>query len=108
MAVVVLNTAIAHGQLLGTTMSPVTTPDGQGIEVSDGFVRVPELRGPDGTSSGSSDLAVVRLRRSGLPARSTAHVILAGGPGDSGVNLVLGLARQGGAAVWQLFDGDVI
>ena len=103
-----LNTGIAHGQLLGTTISAVTTPDGHVIEVTNGFVRVPELRGADGTSSGSIDLAVVRLRRSGLPARSTAHVILAGGPGDSGVNLVLGLARQGGSAVWQLFDGDVI
>lgn len=103
-----LNTGIAHGQLLGTTISAVTTPDGHVIEVTNGFVRVPELRRPDGTSSGSIDLAVVRLRRSGLPARSTAHVILAGGPGDSGVNLVLGLARQGTSAVWQMFDGDVI
>ncbi len=103
-----LNTGIAHGQLLGTTMSAVTTPDGHVIEVTNAFVRVPELRGPDGASSGSIDLAVVRLRRSGMPARSTAHVILAGGPGDSGVNLVLSLARQGSSAVWQLFDGDVI
>ena len=103
-----LHTGVAHGQLRGTTVSAATTPDGQVIEVTNGFVPVPELRGPDGTSSGSIDLAVVRLRRSGLPARSTAHVILAGGPGDSGVNLVLGLARQGSSAVWELFDGDVI
>jgi pimeloyl-ACP methyl ester carboxylesterase len=108
MALVVLTTAIAHGQLLGTTVSAVTTPDGAVIEVTNGFVRVPELRGPDATPSGSIELAFVRLRRSGLPARPTAHVILAGGPGDSGVNLVLGLARQGSSAVWQLFDGDVV
>jgi pimeloyl-ACP methyl ester carboxylesterase len=103
-----LNTGTAHGQLLGTTMSAVTTPDGHVIEVTDAFVRVPELRGPEGASSGTIDLAVVRLRRPGRPARSTAHVILAGGPGDSGVNLVSGLARQGSSAVWELFDGDVI
>jgi pimeloyl-ACP methyl ester carboxylesterase len=40
--------------------------------------------------------------------KPNAHVILAGGPGDSGVNVAMGLARQGTAAVWELFDGDVI
>ena len=58
--------------------------------------------------SGTIDLAVVRLRRSGAPVRASADVILAGGPGDSGVNVAMGLARQGSSAVWQLFDGDVV
>jgi pimeloyl-ACP methyl ester carboxylesterase len=103
-----LNTGVAHGQLLEATTSTVTTPDGQPIEVTTGFVRVPEVRGPDGTSSGTVDLAVIRLRQSDATVRSSAHVILAGGPGDSGVNLVMGLARQGSSAAWRLFDGDVI
>ena len=103
-----LNTGVARAQLLEATTSAVTTPDGQAIEVTTGFVRVPELRAPDGTTSGTIDLAVVRLRRPGTSVRSSAHVILAGGPGDSGVNIVMGLARQGSPAVWQLFDGDVV
>ena len=103
-----LNAHMALAQLREATTSTATAPDGQVVEVTTGFVRVPELRGQHGTSSGTIDLAVVRLRRPGAAARSSAHVILAGGPGDSGVNVVMGLARQGSAAVWQLFDGDVV
>ena len=57
--------------------------------------------------AGTIDLAVVRATRSTKPSRN-AHVILAGGPGDSGVNLVLGIVRNGGPAVHELFDGDLI
>jgi pimeloyl-ACP methyl ester carboxylesterase len=35
-------------------------------------------------------------------------VILAGGPGDSGVNQVLGLTRQGGAILADLMHGDIV
>ena len=107
-ALLALNTHIVHGQLLDAATSAVTTRDGQAIEVTTGFVRVPELRGGDSTSSGTIDLAVVRLRRPGAPVRASADVILAGGPGDSGVNVAMGLARQGSSAVWQLFNGDVV
>jgi pimeloyl-ACP methyl ester carboxylesterase len=107
-AVLALHTGPAYAQLREAATSAVTTPDGHTIEVTTGFVRVPEVRGPDGTSSGTVDLAVVRLRPSGATLRSSAHVILAGGPGDSGVNLVMGLARQGRSETWRLFDGDVV
>ena len=66
-----LSIVIAHGQVLRTTLSAVTTADGQVIEVTNAVVRVPELSGPHGTSSDSLDLAVVRPRRSGMSARST-------------------------------------
>ena len=94
-AVTMLNADIVGAQLIESTTSAVTTPDGHAIEVTTGFVRVPEIRTPQGPPSGTIDLAVVRLRRTGSPRHSNAHVILAGGPGDSGVNLVMGLARQG-------------
>src|SRR6185369_11500804 len=65
-------------------------------------------RRADGTSAGNIDLAIVRVRRPSAGTGHAAHLLLAGGPGDSGVNLVMGLIRQGGPAVWPLFDGDVI
>lgn len=64
-AALALNTHIALGQLREATTSVVTTPDGQPIEVTTGFVRAPELRAPDGTAPGTIDLPAVRLRRPG-------------------------------------------
>ena len=106
--VLTLDTAAAQSQLREATTLSVTSPDGQSFEVTTGFVRVPELRAETGAGPGAIDLAVVRVRRPGIVAPRSAHIILAGGPGDSGVNLVTGLVRQGSPAVWQLFDGDVI
>ena len=102
------NGAAAHAQLLEATTSSMMSQSGEALEVTNGFVRVPELRRPDGTTSGTIDLAVVRVRRSATADRRAAHLMLAGGPGDSGANIAMGLIRQGGAAVWRLFDGDVI
>lgn len=108
-AVVALNAGLAHAQLLESVTDSITTPDGRVIEVTTGFVRVPELRTSSGSSPRTIDLAIVRLRPLPTTARpTTAHVFLAGGPGDSGTSLAMGLARQGSAALWQLFDGDVI
>jgi pimeloyl-ACP methyl ester carboxylesterase len=73
--------------------------------ISESTVTVPERR--SGTPAGSIELAVVRVGRSAKPSAS-AHIILAGGPGDSGVKLVQGLARHGGAMLLELFDGDII
>jgi pimeloyl-ACP methyl ester carboxylesterase len=112
MTMVVAGTALtvsaAHAQLLDTTTRVVTSAAGRAFDVTTGFVRVPELRAGDGAPSGTVDLAVVRVRIAGAAARPVAHVILAGGPGDSGVDLVTGLVRQGDAELWDLFDGDVI
>jgi pimeloyl-ACP methyl ester carboxylesterase len=99
--------ASARGQLLEAATSSVSAPGGE-FEVTTGFVRVPELRTAGGAATGTIDLAVVRVRRAGTAANPPAHVVLAGGPGDSGVNLVMGLVRQGTPAVWELFAGDVV
>ena len=107
-AAIAVRTASAQGQLLEPATSSVASAAGEALEVTTGFVRVPELRRADGPSSGTIDLAIVRVRRAPGGAGRPAHVLLAGGPGDSGVNMVMGLVRQAGPAVWQLFDGDVI
>jgi len=84
----------------------LTAGDGTAFIVTAGVVRVRELhRAPDAT--GSIDLAVVRVRRATSQSR-LAHIVLAGGPGDSGVNLALGMARQGGAALADMLNGDII
>jgi hypothetical protein len=88
----------------------ITSSDGTVFELTTGFVRVQEQRGPAaGSDARTIDLAVARVRRAGPPATSpsSAHVILTGGPGDSGVDQVLGLARRGGAAMAALMSGDV-
>jgi pimeloyl-ACP methyl ester carboxylesterase len=103
-----LTTGNAHAQLRDATTQSVTAADGSVLEVTSGFVRVPELRVSGATSSATIELAIVRVRRAGAAATATAHVVLAGGPGDSGVNAVTGLARQGGAALSDLFNGDVV
>lgn len=76
------------------------------LTVTETTVRVPETRG-GANAGGEIVLAVVRVQRDAKPSRN-AHVILAGGPGDSGVTLVRGMAARGGAALFELFDGDVI
>jgi pimeloyl-ACP methyl ester carboxylesterase len=70
-------------------------------------VRVPELRGAADDPSRTIELAFVRVRRSGS-AGTAAHFMLAGGPGDSGIDLALGMARQGGAMLAQLIGGDIV
>jgi len=95
----------ANGQVRDAQDRPLVAADGTAFVVTSGIVRVPEER--TGGPSGATDLAVVRVRRADAPSR-TAHVILAGGPGDSGINLVLGMARQGGAALADLIAGDYI
>lgn len=79
--------------------------DGSVWRLTRGRVTVLESRArPDGPTL---QLAVVRLRRSDLPA-GRPHVLLAGGPGDSGVRVALALATQGGAALAEVLDGDLI
>ena len=83
--------------------------DGTEFEVARGLVRVPEQRGAEVSNKNRTvDLAVVRVRRIGAAPTPSAHIVLAGGPGDSGIEQVLGLARQGGRLIADLFSGDVI
>lgn len=79
--------------------------DGSVLRVTRARVRVPESRArPDGPVI---ELAVVRIRRGDTPS-GRPHVLLAGGPGDSGVRVALDLATQGGAALAEVFDGDLV
>jgi hypothetical protein len=95
----------ATAQVRDVQDRPLVAADGTAFVVTSGIVRVPEERASG--ASGTIDLAVVRVRRADAPSPA-AHVILAGGPGDSGINLVLGMARQGGAALADLVAGDYI
>jgi len=96
-------------QLRDVQTNTLVANDGTQFELTRGIVRVPEQRTPGATATGHVlDLAIVRLRRTGAPASPAAHVILAGGPGDSGVEQVLGLAKQGGALLAGLMAGDVV
>jgi hypothetical protein len=88
--------------------SQLTANDGTVFDLTNSVVRVPEQRTTGAAGGRTIELAVVRVRRAGSPDSSAAHVVLAGGPGDSGVNQVLGLARQGGAVFADLMNGDVI
>lgn len=75
------------------------------VTISEHTVRVPEFHAnPKGAAI---ELAVVRVGRSETRSKS-AHVILAGGPGDSGVRLVRDMAERGGESFFERFDGDVI
>jgi len=98
--------APAVAQMRAVAERTMTANDGTVFIVTQATVRVPELRSGH-RPSGAIDLAVVRVRRQGQ-APGKVHAILAGGPGDSGVDEVLSLARQGGAAWFALMDGDVI
>jgi pimeloyl-ACP methyl ester carboxylesterase len=105
-----MDAQIGAPQIRDAQEQTLTAHDGTPFVVMTGVIRVPELRTGTQAASGTSgtiDLAVVRVRRLGGASR-TAHVVLAGGPGDSGVNLVLGMARQGGATLSDVIDGDVI
>lgn len=104
-------TAQAHGEearpsLERVRTEPLIAKDGTAFEVTSAIVRVPELRA-DSARPGVIELSVVRVR---APQSTTqrGHIVLAGGPGESGVDLALGIARQGGASLAALFDGDVI
>src|SRR6187401_250194 len=99
-SIAMLTAGSGYAQLRDTSVQSLTAVDGTAYEVTSGFVRVPELRTAGGAPSGQVDLAIVCVRRAGAAAGTSAHVVLAGGPGDSGVNQVTGLARQGGAILF--------
>ena len=80
--------------------------DGTVFDVTSGTVQVIENRRAGAPRP--IDLAVVRVRRAGAAAAASAHLVLAGGPGDSGVDQVMGLARQGGAPIAALMQGDIV
>lgn len=91
-----------------TTIRTLAAPDGRQMEVTTGFVRVPEQRGTAGGETRHIELAVIRLRWTGAAAPSAANMLLAGGPGDSGTRLLSGLPAPQAAALLDLMGGDVI
>lgn len=108
MALAAPGATAAAQELRDARQETLTAGDGAVFTVTTATVRVPERRGGGAAANASfTDLAVVRVRAGDRPS-GTTHVVLAGGPGDSGVNLVLGLARQGGAAIAGLMGGDII
>lgn len=98
----------AAAQLHDARASQLVANDGTVFDVTSAMVRVAETRAPAAGDGRTIDLAVVRVRRAGASGPRAAHVVLAGGPGDSGVDQVLGLSRQGGALFANLVEGDVI
>ena len=79
--------------------------DGSRFTVTSLRLRVPEMRMEK--SGREIELAIVRIRRTDA-APGPAHVLLAGGPGDSGVRLAMDLATQGGAKLSEFIDGDIV
>lgn len=86
----------------------LTAPDGRSMEVTTGFVSVPEQRTDPDARARRIELAVIRLRWVGATPGSAANMVLAGGPGDSGTRLVSGLPERQAAALLDLMGGDVI
>jgi pimeloyl-ACP methyl ester carboxylesterase len=103
---VTLSAVPVAAQMRSSEDQTMTANDGTAFVVTRAIVRVPESRAGL-QPSGAIDLAVVRVRRPGQIS-GRVHAILAGGPGDSGVQEVLGLARQGGAKWFALMDGDIV
>lgn len=84
-----------------------TSLDGTAYTVTRGHIQVPEIRNEDGKDERTLDLAFVRIHRDGSE-NAPPHFILAGGPGDSGVELARNLARRGGGALLNLLGGDLV
>jgi pimeloyl-ACP methyl ester carboxylesterase len=98
--------AAADVEAISLTQSELRAEDGTKFILTEGMIRVPEIRAKGG-ESGSIELFAVRIGRSSTPTRS-AHVLLAGGPGDSGAALATGLAKRGGATLFDMLDADMI
>lgn len=90
------------------TARTLAAPDGRQMEITTGFVRVPEQRGGAGGETRHIELAAIRLRWTGAAGPSVANMLLAGGPGDSGTRLLSGLPAPQAAALLDLMGGDVI
>lgn len=118
-AVLMLAAVLSLGGLSPASASPLATPalawttperlqaqDGTPLVIERGVLHVPQLYGRPGRDI---EVAIVRIRREGASSSSgRAHMILAGGPGDSGIRQALGLARGGGAAWLAVLGGDDI
>ena len=107
LAFALLNMPTASAQIISQQDQTIKSVDGSTHIVTTGRIRVRELRAEITKCPSTIELAFIRVRRSDKPGLS-AHIVLAGGPGDSGVNLVRNIAQHGGAGLLDLFDGDII
>lgn len=78
---------------------------GRTVPAQVGRIRVPENRGKPG--SRLIEVAFIRVRYRGEHP-GTPNVLLAGGPGASGVELVERLVKMGGEPALELMGGDLI
>lgn len=90
-----------------TQIRTIAAPDGRTMEITTGYVGVPEQRGGANANPRKIDLAVIRLRWAGAEGK-VANMLLAGGPGDSGTRLLSELPERRAAALLDLMGGDVI
>lgn len=85
----------------------LTADDGTRLRITTGSVSVPERHARAADAAGRITLSFVRVQLAET-ATPSAHILLAGGPGASGVDGVLSLATRGGKRVLDLFDGDIV
>ncbi|WP_298333536.1 alpha/beta fold hydrolase [Asticcacaulis sp.] len=88
-------------------ITQMTATDGSIYWQTEGWVDVPAFREQ---RDAKFKIAFVRISFSEpapKPKRS-AHLVLAGGPGESGVSLVTNLAKRAGKAAFDLFGGDIV
>jgi pimeloyl-ACP methyl ester carboxylesterase len=81
--------------------------DGTRLRITTGSVSVPERHARAVETAGRIRLSFVRVQLAQTPTPS-AHILLAGGPGASGVDGVLSLAKRGGKSMLELFGGDIV
>lgn len=107
----------AIGSLLLLTLAACATaanPVAQTLQAADGTtlqtvaqrVTVPVRHAA--ADGATIELATLRIRHPDADPDVPAHVLLAGGPGASGVELVRELARQGGRPLFDLLGGDLV
>ncbi len=106
-AISFLNFNLVQAQIFVQQDQILKSDDGTTHVVTTGRIRVPELRDSVAAPAGTIELAFIRVKRSQRPSRS-AHFVLAGGPGESGVQLVRNIVQRGGAELVDIFDGDIV
>lgn len=96
------------GATAGAAESPLsegTATDGSLFRFVHGTLDVPVRHGqPDG---GTLEIAYVRIQFGAQPSKR-AHLVLAGGPGASGVDAAWSIASRGGRTARSLFGRDVV
>ncbi|MEO8000722.1 MAG: alpha/beta fold hydrolase [Arenimonas sp.] len=106
-AIFICGPARADSRIVSQTEQQISIGENMQLTINTGMIEVLELHADAGENSKKIELAFIRIQRGSKPGKS-AHLILAGGPGDSGVKLVQDMVQQGGADFMQIFDADII